>query len=601
MTSNGSGDKPGGRIGLWYGAALVLIGVSAAIVGLLATRADTAPVMKQEAAILTGQGKGLSAAVQQMAVNYSSGASAVAPLPLPVGVHDYDAALTYAVETRLQTGNASESDRRRPFEDLVLNYPEKLKEIRAHELRFASMGDIGVRRDNEVMAYFGETTARVSPLARSGLKTLPEPHALQAFLDAAEQGAERDPENGYFPAMKAMGLFCNYNDAEALKVLHIAAQCKHWDDYSWAEAESRWRCMSRKPGANSLARTMVLASILFPHFARLRAVGRLADMIAAQKETSGKRLEGLQIRQDTLALGRNMRQHSRSLIGGLVGISISNLAYSHPDKVLYAGLDNLAMQKLDTFQKNTVRLEVYRKFAVSLGHPEAAKAAENEVQAGYSYRSLSESTAANLHDPFGGQKMRDINRHWIVASLGLANGVWLLLLALTCAVLVGLRADKSAASSMTLGIFVTVAIIVTLGAHWGVEMTNIDRALVKLTNTMAMLSGNSTSSTESGFSQFRNSPAFVQGATLVGSLIAPLLVLCLAGAARLLSGKGSGYTVVRGTCGLAAVAAVCVTAFCYTAVQNTAQLEVEQHVRLDRMLQHEGRYRAELLHVKYPE
>lgn len=599
MKNNSSGNKPGGRLGPWYGASLALIVGAVGIVALLAFRADTAQVMKQEAAILTGQSKGLSAAVQETESTFTAGAPPVTPELLPVGVHNYDVALSNAIDARLRSGNASESDRRHPFDDLALNYPEKMKEIRAHEMRFATMGDIGVKRDNDVMAYFGESTMRPSPLAKSGLKTLPEPHALQAFLEACDQGAELDRENAYFPAMKAMALFSNYQDGEALKVLHNAAQCKNWDDYSWDEAEARWRSLSRKPGANSLARTMVLSSILFPHFARLRSIARLTDMIAAQKETSGKRLEGLQIRQDTLALGRNMRLHSRNLIGGLVGIAISSLAFAHPDKTLYGGLDKLAFEKLDSKQKSNVKLEVYNKFAKSLGHPEAVTAAEHEIQAGNTYRSISERADGSVQDPFGGEKLREINRSWMVASLSLANAGWLIVLAIACATLVGLRADKSAASAMAIGILAAVAIIVTLSSHWGVEMSKLDKALLNLTDSMTF--SNTNSDSESGFNQLRQSPAYIQGSMLVGSLIGPLMVLCAAAAAKLFSGKESCYTMARGALGIAAILAVCTMAFCFTAVKNTARLEAEQHNRLDRLLQNEGRYRAELAHVKLPE
>lgn len=70
--------------------------------------------------------------------------------------------------------------------------------------------------------------------------TTPTPPSLEAmalFLKATEQGAALEPDNAYFPMMRAIGLFTVHRDAEALDALRLAGHCSQWHEYLMDEVE----------------------------------------------------------------------------------------------------------------------------------------------------------------------------------------------------------------------------------------------------------------------------------------------------------------------------------------------------------------------------
>ena len=59
---------------------------------------------------------------------------------------------------------------------------------------------------------------------------------IATFERIAREGERVDPENAYFPMMRAAGLFAAGKKEEALKVLMQASEKSRWDNYAVAEA-----------------------------------------------------------------------------------------------------------------------------------------------------------------------------------------------------------------------------------------------------------------------------------------------------------------------------------------------------------------------------
>src|SRR5207249_4525691 len=87
------------------------------------------------------------------------------------------------------------------------------------------------------------------------------------------------------------------------------------------EIEGRIRMMDAARGhRGSFYNAVQGASILFPHYAQLRAVARMAAYFAIEAEKTGHTEEGISIRHSMLRIAGLMRAKSTTLIGSLVGI-----------------------------------------------------------------------------------------------------------------------------------------------------------------------------------------------------------------------------------------------------------------------------------------
>lgn len=81
--------------------------------------------------------------------------------------------------------------------------------------------------------------------------------------------------------MRSIGLFAAHRDSEALAAIDRAAAKPRFDDYIADEVHSRWRIRELMYGRESaVQRAVPQAAVLFPHYARLRAVTRVAIHLA---------------------------------------------------------------------------------------------------------------------------------------------------------------------------------------------------------------------------------------------------------------------------------------------------------------------------------
>ena len=211
----------------------------------------------------------------------------------------------------------------------------------------------------------------------------PKDSDVAALLEVAERGARLEPENAYFPACKVAVLLAANRDDEALTALHESATNTTWDEHIPDEIRAKWQQMEQRQGKSpALSRVAISASILYPHYAQLRAMARVVQAKVIAKEQAGDLQGGLALRTEMMALARHLRNDAPNLIGNLVGMAIHSIATSRP-----GGAPKLEKEKLrqlgESDEALTARVQVIRDaewdaYAQRVGHTElVGTAAQN--------------------------------------------------------------------------------------------------------------------------------------------------------------------------------------------------------------------------------
>lgn len=161
--------------------------------------------------------------------------------------------------------------------------------------------------------------------------TPPDPSVLAAFDAEAVAGERLDPQNAFFPFMRAVGLFAAHRDTAGIDALLRAGRAPLWNEYTQDETNGFFRLAEAADGPQSvLDRIGITASVMYPQFTQLRAVARLATVKAMQDEQTGNVAQGLAIRRAVMSVGDRMRVQSPSLIGSLTGMAVATIATSRP-------------------------------------------------------------------------------------------------------------------------------------------------------------------------------------------------------------------------------------------------------------------------------
>lgn len=186
----------------------------------------------------------------------------------------------------------------------------------AHMLRFLSQDAVKVAREAEVDAF---QTGKPSLLTD---RQVGYADSWAVFEQAAAQGEKLDPENAYFPMMRAVWLFDAKRDQEGIAAVLRAGQKPRFDDYSEEEPEAEWTLCQRAYGASTaLIHESLAAARLFPHYAALRSLGRLIAYQATRLEQAGHVQEGLALRHAMMQCGMRMCERGE-ILGVLVGGAI---------------------------------------------------------------------------------------------------------------------------------------------------------------------------------------------------------------------------------------------------------------------------------------
>jgi hypothetical protein len=261
------------------------------------------------------------------------------------------------------------------------------------------------------------------------------PETLAAYDRDAATGERLDPDNAYFPIMRAIGLFAAKRDTEAQAAVERAAHESGWREYIPAEVEVRWRLHEEAfgdPGA--FPRSNIAFTTLLPQYAKQRALARLLLYQAIQEEQAGRWEEGLKRREALRHVAVLMRTQSTSLIGSLLATTIILIAESHPGGVKPPKTPP-GMTKEQVMQR---RLDAWTAYVTHLGHPELAARARADAEASRQILAV----ASHLEtDNLTGPLFR-LGAWWLSGLAVLTNCAWLLLLGGLAAGLARVREAK---------------------------------------------------------------------------------------------------------------------------------------------------------------
>lgn len=347
---------------------------------------------------------------------------------------------TNDVATRLASLSARDVARQARLEALLPRFGDR-PALRAVLLRFATQGLVMVRRNDEQNVLTGEPPP---PLAKGWRPPAAQnaPETLAAFDAHAAAGERLDPNNAYFPLMRAVGLFAAHKDDEARAALLRAGDKPGWNDYLTDEADGLWRLSAaasgEEPGA--VSRLALSAAILLPHCAQLRSVARLATVQAMTMEQAGQTEQAFALRRALARIGATMRVDGTFLITNLVGEAIRAIAGARPG----------GAPPLPDFVKGDERgrriVDAYCAYLERIGHAEHARWYRAEAATRDQTRAV---CADMMKSVAGGEPFWALLGWWAAGVLTLTNVVFVVLLGVGAAWLLRVSPRLRAGAPMT--------------------------------------------------------------------------------------------------------------------------------------------------------
>ena len=213
--------------------------------------------------------------------------------------------------------------------------PPKLSEAGevARQLRKLCEEKLKLRRDEE--ESFLDPRHRASTTT-----TISTEFSLYEVLELTKQGTQCDPDNAFFPALRAVALLRARSDEQALVALHQAAQCPHWEDYTREEILARLDQLEQVQGRHTVIADVRVPSDL-SFLLRLEALARVATALAARKELADEKAAGLAIRHDLRALGERIEAQGSCINIRNRGLTLALTAAARPGgeaPKIYSGL-----------------------------------------------------------------------------------------------------------------------------------------------------------------------------------------------------------------------------------------------------------------------
>ena len=455
----------------------------------------------------------------------------------------------------------------------------------AHLLRYYTIGPVEIHREEQ-----NEFSAE--PVAHTDKPKHSLPADLAAFDAAAAQGERLDPDNAYFPFIRAAGLYEAGRDAEAIAAVHRAAQKTRYEDYASAEFQAKDRFYTLANGRqNGIERVSVSAALLFPHFAILRGVARMNTISAVHAELAGNTELGVQLRHDTMRIGDLLRVQGRSLIANLVGIAISAIPQSRPGGAPVVKSSSSATTDAEREKLLQAKREKYYAYLRSVGHDDEARFAKSELQAGIEARNVSAKITDNMTEkgPYGIRSLVKTGLWWVATLLTLSNALGLLIL--------GGMAWLAAKARPTKNVNVwRGALGVAAAILLGLLAVNVNRLAVDMYATpiqLMNLSGNSIQDADTGELVTR-----VLGA--VFALGFPLLLIVVVGIVSRKSWAAFSANLGRWLRSLAVPMACGLLMLYSLLLLGTARQEEQLRVGLDKMVTHEAAYNASQAGLTWP-
>ncbi len=210
----------------------------------------------------------------------------------------------------------------------------------------------------------------------------PNPYIL-AWLDKlAAKGEKLDPQNAFFPAIRAMIRFTKGQKAAGLKMLERISHCSKWQDYSTdvnlGEIRLARLAFGRSSALAIAGSSAMTVTYRFSVYASLRSLARIAHSEAIKAEQRGYPLKGAAIRDAVIQLGGLMRAQPGPLMHSLVGIAISAIGAYQVNGI---SVPQSKRMNLTPAERDRLNSGIYRRYAAHLrkiGLPKEAQRVEKE-------------------------------------------------------------------------------------------------------------------------------------------------------------------------------------------------------------------------------
>jgi hypothetical protein len=471
------------------------------------------------------------------------------------------------------------------FADAAERDPHKLSELAARFPDQPSLYAAILRHGDFGSVYFPEDyllTGQPLPSEDKRQNTI-SPEQLESLLYAAAQGEKRDPDNAFFPFLLSWGLFAAHRDQEALDAIRRVSAKPRWDDYLYDEFKARYKLDQEafgERGSNAMLSEWAI-TLATPNYAQMRQMARVVTYRAVEAEQAGRTEEGLALRHALMHYGSLMRVQSRTLIGNLVGLAITAVGTSRPGGAPVVQRDaNAPPLPADpaSVQKHVqARQEKYYAYLRSIGKEEAARWAQAELESGR--RQKAAASKALESSSLLADAVR-LGITWAVGFFTLANLLSLLIL--------GGAAALAAQFHPKRGVKI-LRLVFVLALTAGLFFWHYHAFEIASQGFLPLGTAEATVSSEDGEPSFwsRVIPNLLMVAI---ALTVPLLVVFVLCIISRLHRVPISAGVGRGLRGIA-VPIACILMLIYGGtVLATAREEARENARLQRLVQHEGRF-----------
>jgi hypothetical protein len=555
--------------------------IIAASLGAAVTLPVTSSMAKSQLKMLAG--------INSLAIFQGTGAERAKEVAY-VAQHPDDVTIQFGGALRQSVSAASgqgfdSKERAEQLRTVAAKFPDH-PEILAATLRAESQAEVLVHRpeasqflDNRPAPKTGTVTVK---------QKVSDAAAVRRFIDQCLEGERVDPDNVYFPLLRAMAHTELRQDKDAFAALHVAASKKVWREYIPEEFVANRNVNRGIYGQAGLISEMAIsAAILFPHYSSLRELSRVVATEAIKREMKGNYAAGLSLRRDLFVVSEKMRNESTTLIGSLVGGAMLDTSRMRPAGVLPFKAKQ-SRNDGPTFEEAKVARDINLKrfvdFAKKHGEEAFAERVVESARVGDLIRDISRKGSDR-----GIYGMESVTRLAIgqgTALILLANVVWMLILGAIATAVV--RTPRFVAGNrLAPGPFVAAV------AGIGVAML-----------ASGALTGMSVGYTVSAVTGMTGEVGSMvpMAAISAGMVIAfPMLLTIILAIWAALNKRASFTRTITGGFAAASLPAATVMVLAWGAiVYYCAGLDAQGTAELIEMLQHEGKYLARIIGEKWP-
>ncbi len=483
---------------------------------------------------------------------------------------------------------------------LAAQFPDR-PELLAAILRAEARDTVQIWRDTEFENTMQGHASRYTAQPDRVASTL---DVFKQYENVAIAGQRLAPDNAFFPYMRAVSLFARHADAEALAALKEASLAKSWDSYSWVQEASMWKLCQEAFGTTSEAvHATSYAASVFPHLTQVTNVARMAVLSAVRAELAHHPQEGVAIRHAAMQCGALMRMNAHAALAQLTGINVVELQRLRPGGAL-VNEDLLSEPQRDQLEHQSYLTWVGR--AASPAEREWAGAQFDHDQRARDILSRAQSSGIIGQARTG----RALTSLWLLDMTILSNGLALLCLLLFGSVLRSIRMehdklrfsqwveDHSRIEVVGMFIFAVLMAVVLWQAQWAPAFAATRNAI----DTLSIQDLDTLGAARfGGATDPLSSVDAIQGLTIIGSLVVPILLLLAYAIAR----KEPGYIYADSLLSGLMRSGVYITCAVFVAYAGAVVVTFGQErttgTALEQSIANEGRFAAERLGERWPD